>query len=1440
MGSNAAARAAFLAGLFLFGNGRADEPVPEPVLRGTYVETREDTPGVMFIHRNGQTIRVTRIADDSAGHVRLQGPAEIAVKWDPPVAPGSEPWPPGVSVVATNALCAGIQRIEVTGSAASAAALLAALPQVRYAYPVEFQNPLFSRLIPTDQVIVKLAAGVTIGQLTGAFAVDPVAPLIGSTTEYVMRLRFPKTTTARAMADALGTSGLVDWAERDCLRDVQFHYTPTDPRFTSQWHLNATGQNISGFLAPTNFDLNVTSAWDVTLGSTNVFVAVIDTGVDTNHPDLAANLTTNGAYDFYGSDYIISPDDPNLDQHGTAVAGVVGAIESNGIGVVGVAPRCPMVPIKIAGSGNFPFDSDVANSVRQGADYADIVNCSWGYFDPATAVVASVQYALQQGAGGRGSVVFFAAGNEAGFTPSAITFGGAGNYEVRFRYSKDASGSGGLDQCFVDSLFLPNGAAESFDALTVPALPAGYSSGGGAWTSIVEFLGMRPESGAQFVGSPPIGDNQSTYVQFTVNSPAAGSQLFYWMRVDAEPTIYDTNGVGTVFDAGQVEFRTAGIGAWTTNNFQGGPGCAVSYPAANPEPIAVGACDTFGRRTHYSSWGPSLDFVAPSAGDFMLLGVETTDIVGTNGYSPSSYCGAVFASKFTGTSSTTPMAAGIGALIRSLNPNLSPSQVRNIMRASCYKLDPAWYTYSGRMGGRCDYVGWGELDAAAALSLAAATPAPTVFANSLKITEVSPVDARCPFVEIFNASPGIPFALENLMLTDGETGGEITGGAFQFLPGTVIPPLGTVVLALGQANTSLVAELTGVVAGGGAMPGGLQLFECVTSGLQFNGLPIGQMQAHALPAGFVSGGSNNFALVITPGMAASFLPDVVDGMTYGQPTLASGGAFGVGPGVVEGGPYASGGTATNSYQRNGALDTDRSGADFTATKRTPGRIVFGQPVQTLRASPLSSIESALRWSPPTPGATVLITSSSDANFSYPVHGSAYLPGMMIGADRVVYFGTATAAVDAVGMPSTLRYYAAWVVDAATNYSGSAEASATTLPPPRPLPLVDDVPGPGLNATSWPYASDVTIDTALALAPPSAPNTLRLSGTNGSAELASTVFNAMTNVHVHLVYRYQQGGLADAPEPGDDLIVELLNPARMWMPLAIHPAAGPGAGFFATNRIVLPGGLLHNQLRVRFRTTGVSTGPTDTDDWFLDDIALEEFPVLSGFAWGAMASPQSVGVPFQVSLTALSSFGGTLTNYAGPALLQLFAEAPGENLSFSPPMAQTFVSGVWSNPAILMQQPVTSLVHLVALDGAVIATSTLFQVLSDADADGMPDAWEYGWFGNLTTASNAPPGDFDGDGWTDPDEFVADTCPTNALSFFPLLTVTNPPAGTLTLQIDPTSTARVYEVRGTTNLPALPQQWTLHGDAQTGSGTSVVFIVTNDAPHRIYRTGVRLP
>lgn len=142
-------------------------------------------------------------------------------------------------------------------------------------------------------------------------------------------------------------------------------------------------------------------------------------------------------------------------------------------------------------------------------------------------------------------------------------------------------------------------------------------------------------------------------------------------------------------------------------------------------------------------------------------------------------------------------------------------------------------------------------------------------------------------------------------------------------------------------------------------------------------------------------------------------------------------------------------------------------------------------------------------------------------------------------------------------------------------------------------------------------------------------------------------------------------------------------------------------------------------------------------------------------------------------------------------------------------------------------------------GVLNAQQTISPCGNDQDGDGLPDWWET-QYGLNPSVSNAPTANADGDWMTDLEEYWADTVPTNGASSFPLVVLTNPPGGIVSLVVDPSSTARVYGAFWTTNLLAAPQVWTLYPPEKTGTGSAVSFSVTNDVPGRSYRTGVRLP
>ncbi len=165
---------------------------------------------------------------------------------------------------------------------------------------------------------------------------------------------------------------------------------PIDPMFGLQWGLlNAGGRGgIPGF------DINVTKAWEVTTGRGEVIVAVLDTGIDYNHPDLYENIWTNDnetpgngidddgnglVDDYYGYDFFNHDNDPMDDNgHGTHSAGIVGARHNN-VGTRGVMEDVRLLPIKFLGADGVGTLAGALEAVGYATRmHAHIMSNAWG------------------------------------------------------------------------------------------------------------------------------------------------------------------------------------------------------------------------------------------------------------------------------------------------------------------------------------------------------------------------------------------------------------------------------------------------------------------------------------------------------------------------------------------------------------------------------------------------------------------------------------------------------------------------------------------------------------------------------------------------------------------------------------------------------------------------------------------------------------------------------------------------------------------------------------------------------------------------------------------------------------------------------------------------------------------------------------------------------
>src|SRR3954463_3185528 len=184
-------------------------------------------------------------------------------------------------------------------------------------------------------------------------------------------------------------SGLVETAEPDYL--LFESAAPDDPHYLDgkQWHLNSISSPL------TDPDINAPEGWEIRHDATNIIVAIVDSGMRMTHEDLAPNLWTNvkeipgngidddsDGYidDVHGISSIDGSGNPNDDDgHGTHVAGLIGAVGNNGVGVSGVAWKVQLMPLKFINSTGTGFTSDGVECVNYAIKHgANVINASFG------------------------------------------------------------------------------------------------------------------------------------------------------------------------------------------------------------------------------------------------------------------------------------------------------------------------------------------------------------------------------------------------------------------------------------------------------------------------------------------------------------------------------------------------------------------------------------------------------------------------------------------------------------------------------------------------------------------------------------------------------------------------------------------------------------------------------------------------------------------------------------------------------------------------------------------------------------------------------------------------------------------------------------------------------------------------------------------------------
>lgn len=201
--------------------------------------------------------------------------------------------------------------------------------------------------------------------------------------------------SSEAILQSLRATGLFDAVERDSYAHLAAlpGNLPNDPSYGRQWHLP---------------QISAPQAWTVTTGAAAIVVAVIDSGADSTHLDLAHKIAPGWNF--------LTNDADTTDQvgHGTAVAGTIAAASDNGIGVAGVIWSGQIMPLVAVDATGFASYSNMAAAIQYAADHgARVINISIGGNNPSSVLQSAVDYAWS-----RSAVVFAAAMNDSSTTPN--------------------------------------------------------------------------------------------------------------------------------------------------------------------------------------------------------------------------------------------------------------------------------------------------------------------------------------------------------------------------------------------------------------------------------------------------------------------------------------------------------------------------------------------------------------------------------------------------------------------------------------------------------------------------------------------------------------------------------------------------------------------------------------------------------------------------------------------------------------------------------------------------------------------------------------------------------------------------------------------------------------------------------------------------------------
>ena len=266
-----------------------------------------------------------------------------------------------------------------------------------------------------NQLMVKFADAVSEEMIQRAHAILGTRTLKYYPLTGIYLIDVPENLSLKEGIEKLRKMNAIEFVEPNY--KVQSAMTPNDPMFSQLWGMK--NNSYSGV------DVGATEMWDVSTGSNKVVVAVIDTGIQYDHPDLEANMwintkeipdngidDDNNGYvdDVYGYDFVNKDGDPMDDHsHGTHCAGTIGAVGNNGKGVAGVNWNVKLMALKVLAADGYGSSADTASAIEYAvAKGVDVISMSLGSYGYSAAELRALRQAQA-----KGILVVAAAGNDA-------------------------------------------------------------------------------------------------------------------------------------------------------------------------------------------------------------------------------------------------------------------------------------------------------------------------------------------------------------------------------------------------------------------------------------------------------------------------------------------------------------------------------------------------------------------------------------------------------------------------------------------------------------------------------------------------------------------------------------------------------------------------------------------------------------------------------------------------------------------------------------------------------------------------------------------------------------------------------------------------------------------------------------------------------------------